>query len=230
LSASDTTPASTVIAPTIRQCDPSGPGVVVVFPEGYPNVDPAFARKADDDAFLPFERGYERIIALAQREAGVRVAVVPLGFQYARGKRKKKRPAHRSETGPLLFSPFGENLAVRTATRLEAIAAVDRLVATRLERHGGLPAAVAASHFEHLALGTRSAAAAAVAAAAAAGVAATAAAGACTLGLAGRAAIRATVRFVREALRCEELLFARTKGKRCVAINAVEGFVCIHGS
>jgi hypothetical protein len=229
LSASDTTPASTVIAPTIRQCDPSGPGVVVVFPEGYPNVDPAFARKADDDAFLPFERGYERIIALAQREAGVRVAVVPLGFQYARGKRKKKRPAHRSETGPLLFSPFGENLAVRTATRLEAIAAVDRLVATRLERHGGLPAAVAASHFEHLALGTRSAAAAAVAAAAA-GIAPTAAAGACALGLAGRAAIGATVRFVREALRCEELLFARAKREGSVAINAVEGFVCIHVS
>jgi putative membrane protein len=61
--------------------------VVAVFPEGYPNVDPAFARKTDDAAFLPFERGYERIIALAQRAAGVRVAVVPLGFQYARGKR-----------------------------------------------------------------------------------------------------------------------------------------------
>ncbi len=26
--------------------------VVVVFPEGYPNVDPAFARKSGDDAFL----------------------------------------------------------------------------------------------------------------------------------------------------------------------------------
>jgi 1-acyl-sn-glycerol-3-phosphate acyltransferase len=61
--------------------------VVAVFPEGYPNVDPAFARKGDDETFLPFERGYERIIAIAQREAGVRVAVVPLGFQYVRGKR-----------------------------------------------------------------------------------------------------------------------------------------------
>jgi 1-acyl-sn-glycerol-3-phosphate acyltransferase len=61
--------------------------VLAVFPEGYPNVDPAFARKTGDDAFLPFERGYERIIALAQRAAGVRVAVVPLGFQYTRGKR-----------------------------------------------------------------------------------------------------------------------------------------------
>src|ERR1700677_731735 len=69
---------------------------------------------------------------------------------------EKKKPAHRSETGSFMLSPFGENLAVRTATRLEAIAAVDRLVATRLERHGGLPAAVAASHFEHLALGARS--------------------------------------------------------------------------
>ena len=61
--------------------------VVVVFPEGYPNVDPAFAQKANDDAFLPFERGYKRIVALAQRTAGVRVAIVPVGFHYSRGKR-----------------------------------------------------------------------------------------------------------------------------------------------
>lgn len=59
--------------------------VVVAFPEGYPNVDPTFARKADDAAFLPFERGYQRIIALAESDGATRVAVVPLGFRYTRG-------------------------------------------------------------------------------------------------------------------------------------------------
>jgi 1-acyl-sn-glycerol-3-phosphate acyltransferase len=61
--------------------------VVLVFPEGYPNVDPAFARKTDDDAFLPFTPGYLRMIAWAQRAGGARVAVVPVGFHYTRGPR-----------------------------------------------------------------------------------------------------------------------------------------------
>jgi 1-acyl-sn-glycerol-3-phosphate acyltransferase len=59
--------------------------VVLVFPEGYPNIDPAFARKTGDDAFLPFADGYLRMIAWAQRDPGVRVAVVPVGFHYTRG-------------------------------------------------------------------------------------------------------------------------------------------------
>jgi 1-acyl-sn-glycerol-3-phosphate acyltransferase len=58
--------------------------VVLVFPEGYPNVDPAFDRKVNDEEFLPFARGYEKIIGLAEREPGVRVAVVPVGFRYTR--------------------------------------------------------------------------------------------------------------------------------------------------
>jgi hypothetical protein len=58
--------------------------VVLVFPEGYPNVDPAFNRKVNEDEFLPFARGYQKIIAVAEREPGVRVAVVPVGFHYTR--------------------------------------------------------------------------------------------------------------------------------------------------
>ena len=59
--------------------------VVLVFPEGYPNVDPAFAQKTGDDAFLPFTDGYRRMIAAAERDGRTRVAVVPVGFRYARG-------------------------------------------------------------------------------------------------------------------------------------------------
>jgi 1-acyl-sn-glycerol-3-phosphate acyltransferase len=61
--------------------------VVLAFPEGYPNVDPTFAQKRDDDAFLPFASGYRRMIARAQRDAAVRVAVLPVGFHYTRGPR-----------------------------------------------------------------------------------------------------------------------------------------------
>jgi putative membrane protein len=59
--------------------------VVLIFPEGYPNVDPAFAQKTGDDAFLPFADGYRRMIADAQRDGTTRVAVVPVGFSYRRG-------------------------------------------------------------------------------------------------------------------------------------------------
>ena len=92
--------------------------VVAVFPEGYPNVDPAFARKPDHDAFLPFERGYERIIALAQRASGVRVAVVPLGFQYARG----KRWSIVAQFGAALFDPANADVeaAVRALSKEKA--------------------------------------------------------------------------------------------------------------
>jgi putative membrane protein len=61
--------------------------VVLVFPEGYPNVDPAFRQKTDDDAFLPFEDGYRRMVAAAERDGETRVAVVPVGFQYTRGEK-----------------------------------------------------------------------------------------------------------------------------------------------
>ncbi len=59
--------------------------VVLVFPEGYPNVDPAFARKAGDDAFLPFAAGFRRMVAWAERDAATRVTLVPVGFHYTRG-------------------------------------------------------------------------------------------------------------------------------------------------
>jgi len=59
--------------------------VVLVFPEGYPNVDPAFARKPDDDAWLPFSAGYQRMIAAAENDGTTRVTIVPVGFHYTRG-------------------------------------------------------------------------------------------------------------------------------------------------
>jgi putative membrane protein len=59
--------------------------VVLVFPEGYPNVDPAFTQKTSDDAFLPFADGYRRMVAAAERDGLTRVTVVPIGFHYERG-------------------------------------------------------------------------------------------------------------------------------------------------
>jgi putative membrane protein len=55
--------------------------LVLIFPEGYPNIDPGFTRKTDEAAFLPFQPGFVRLAALAARR-GLRVPIVPAGFSY----------------------------------------------------------------------------------------------------------------------------------------------------
>jgi len=108
-------------------------------------------------------------------------------------------------------------LAVRTA-RLEAVAAVHRLVAARLERHFGRLSALAAGRLEHLARATRAASVRTTTAAAPAGTA---------LHLARSTAVGATIGLVLEALRGKEFLFAGLEGKGGPAINAGQGFIRI---
>ena len=65
--------------------------VVLVFPEGYPVVDPsapAAPRARDGAGFLPFAPGYRTILGLARRLGAREVPVVPIGFRYeARGRK-----------------------------------------------------------------------------------------------------------------------------------------------
>lgn len=53
--------------------------ILLIFPEGYPAVDPEGSRKASPDAFLPFDAGF---LVLAER-AGREVPIVPVGLWYA---------------------------------------------------------------------------------------------------------------------------------------------------
>ncbi len=55
--------------------------LLVVFPEAYPNIDPAYTPKTSPDTFLPFRPGYLRLVQLAQRD-GTHVPIVPVGFAY----------------------------------------------------------------------------------------------------------------------------------------------------
>jgi putative membrane protein len=59
-----------------------GGGVVLVFPEGYPNVDPNPNPKEGIDAWLPFRPGFVQIAQLAQGDGATRVPIVPAGFSY----------------------------------------------------------------------------------------------------------------------------------------------------
>ncbi len=60
--------------------------VLLVFPEGYPNIDPGYTPKQNDDEFLPFQPGVVRLASLAAGR-GLTVPIVPAGFSYRRGKR-----------------------------------------------------------------------------------------------------------------------------------------------
>jgi putative membrane protein len=60
---------------------------LLIFPEGFPNVDPIFTPKTGDDAFLAFRPGFLRFARLAERDGITRVPIVPVGLQYQRGDR-----------------------------------------------------------------------------------------------------------------------------------------------
>ncbi|HEV2037624.1 MAG TPA: hypothetical protein VGQ96_03370, partial [Candidatus Eremiobacteraceae bacterium] len=97
------------------------------------------------------------------------------------------------------------------ALLLEAIAAVDGLVAARLERHLGRTSAAAARRAEHLTLSPAETAAATTATIAAAGGPA---------GLASCPAVRTTVWLVLETFLCVEFLLTGSKRKLRAAIDA----------
>jgi hypothetical protein len=60
---------------------------LLVFPEGYPNIDPFYTPKINDDDFLPFRNGFAKLVRLAQRRSHHRIAVVPAGLEYRRSSR-----------------------------------------------------------------------------------------------------------------------------------------------
>ena len=53
--------------------------LVLVFPEGYPNIDPSFTPKSADETMLPFRPGFLRFAALAELDGMTRVPIVPVG-------------------------------------------------------------------------------------------------------------------------------------------------------
>jgi 1-acyl-sn-glycerol-3-phosphate acyltransferase len=60
--------------------------LLVIFPEGYPNIDPAYTPKTDNHGFLPFKRGFVAIACAAERRLGASLPIIPTGLQYSAGK------------------------------------------------------------------------------------------------------------------------------------------------
>jgi putative membrane protein len=66
--------------------------ILLMFPEGYPTVDPGFTPKTDADEFLTFQPGVVRL-ASAARARGIHAPIVPVGFEYTPGERWTVRMA-----------------------------------------------------------------------------------------------------------------------------------------
>jgi len=74
-------------------------GVLVIFPEGYPNIDPHYTPKTRPAECLPFKAGFATIAAAAEKRLGVRVPIVPGGFLYT----KDDRWTARLNIGPAVY-------------------------------------------------------------------------------------------------------------------------------
>ena len=55
--------------------------LLLVFPEGYPTIDPHPTPKTRDDEILPFQSGFVRI-ARDAHGSGIPLSTIPLGFHY----------------------------------------------------------------------------------------------------------------------------------------------------
>jgi len=61
--------------------------LLVVFPEGYPNIDPHYTPKKQPEEFLPFKAGFAAIAAAAEKRLGASIPIIPTGFRYTKNSR-----------------------------------------------------------------------------------------------------------------------------------------------
>jgi len=58
--------------------------IVVIFPEGYPNIDPNYTPKKNFDEFLPFKPGFLQILRAAEKKTNRAIPIIPAGLYYRR--------------------------------------------------------------------------------------------------------------------------------------------------
>src|SRR5579885_1892212 len=92
--------------------------VLVIFPAGYPVVDPLAGPRKTDQPFLPFQPGFGRLVELVEADRQTSVVIVPAGLAYRQqGKRWQ------------LALRFGQPLYSRDfSSRTEMIRAVEQCV------------------------------------------------------------------------------------------------------
>lgn len=72
---------------------------LLIFPEGYPNIDPNYTPKKSLEEFLPFNAGFAVIAAAAAKVLGQQIPIVPVGLNYT----QNERWLARLNFGPALY-------------------------------------------------------------------------------------------------------------------------------
>jgi 1-acyl-sn-glycerol-3-phosphate acyltransferase len=90
--------------------------VLLIFPEGYPTIDPHGSPKSGNDDFLPFHLGFARI-AIESWKEGMSTTIVPIGFAY--------EPGDKWQIIMRIGSPFPRSPGITTRA---LTAAVERAV------------------------------------------------------------------------------------------------------
>ncbi len=93
-------------------------GVLAVFPEGFPTVDPRFTPKRHTCTVLPFRTGFIRAAQIAARRTGRAVPIVAVGLHYVR---RNGRWTITLRCGPPRLHA-GDPAAVARAVRAEVCA------------------------------------------------------------------------------------------------------------
>jgi len=60
--------------------------LLVIFPEGYPNIDPTYTPKTKPNEFLPFKAGFINIVGAAEKRLKQNIPIIPAGLRYTQGK------------------------------------------------------------------------------------------------------------------------------------------------
>ncbi len=77
--------------------------ILVIFPEGYPTIDPHYTPKTRETELLPFKRGFLAIAAAAEKRRGAKIPLIPVGLHYTVG---KKWTAHIDVGAPIKDGDF----------------------------------------------------------------------------------------------------------------------------
>jgi len=59
--------------------------LLVIFPEGYPNIDPTYTPKSKPNEFLPFKAGFINIVDAAEKRLKQKIPIIPAGLRYTQG-------------------------------------------------------------------------------------------------------------------------------------------------
>jgi 1-acyl-sn-glycerol-3-phosphate acyltransferase len=77
--------------------------LLVIFPEGYPNIGPTYTTKTVPDEFLPFKPGFANILSVAEKRLNQKIPIIPAGFHYSQespwiGHLRFGSPIHRDDS------------------------------------------------------------------------------------------------------------------------------------